>query len=129
MAKYALVVTGVVRNVVEASTAAVAQSMLTGSVAVDVTALRVSPGDTYNGSVFTAGPPPNTNFPEEFQDLFCGKVTPAELITIGVAVTTDSQLRVIWDLFVGQRMSIEKFLDNLVLKNLITSARRAEFKV
>lgn len=130
MPTYALITAGVVRNVVVASTAIIAQSMLSGSVAVDVTALRVSPGDTYNGTVFTAGPASSPFFPAEtLQDLFGGKVTPAELTALGNAIQSDQQLRVIWDLFAGQRLSTAAFLDALVTKGLITAARRDQFRV
>lgn len=131
MPTYALVVTTLVRNVVIAASILDAQSVLPGSTVVDIGTQRVSPGDTYNGSVFSPGPSPAPTFPtsETFQNLFGGKVTPAELTALGVAIQTDQQLRVIWDLFAGWRMSTAEFLDALVLKGLMTSTRRDQFKV
>lgn len=130
MPSYALITGGIVRNVIVAASVIDAQSFIPGSTAVDVTSLRVSLGDTYNGSVFSPGPPPTPAFPTEaVQDLFGGKVTPAELTSLGVAIQTDQQLRVIWDLFAGQRLSSSAFLDALVSKGLITSLRREQFKV
>lgn len=49
MPKYAVVNAGVVLNVIQSDT----QPTIPGRTIVDITALTVGPGDTYNGSVFT----------------------------------------------------------------------------
>lgn len=130
MPTYALVLAGVVRNLVDHSTSATAQATLAGSVAVDVGVQRITIGDLYDGTNFTAGPPPTPRFPvESLNNLFGGKVTNAELTSLGIAIQTDQQLRVIWDLFAGHRITTAEFLDALVLKSLMTSVRRDQFRV
>lgn len=130
MPTYALIINTTVQNIIIASSVVTAESMLTGCTAIDIGTQRVSPGDTYNGSVFSPGPGTSPSFPIEiFQNLFGGKVTPAELTTLGLTIQTDQQLRVIWDLFAGWRMNTSDFLDVLVLKGIMTPARRDQFKV
>lgn len=130
MPTYALVIGGVVRNIVIAPASSVALGLLQGADAVDVTGLNVSPGYLYNGSTFSPGAPHVQNFlVEHLNDLFGVKVLPSELSAIGLAVQTDQQFKITWDLFTGQRLSTTAFLDALVSKGIITASRRDQFKV
>lgn len=131
MPTYALVVSTVVQNVVVASSPAAAQSVLPGSTAVDIGSQRVSVGDTYNGTVFSPGPARVPLFlPEALQDVFGGRVTPAELTALGNLINTDSAHRVMWDMFAGgSRITTEVYLNYLVSRGTISASRRDQFKV
>jgi hypothetical protein len=130
MSKFALIISGVVINVVVADTAITAGAALPGASAVLVDGLLVSPGDTYNGVSFTAHALTPVKFMDEgLFDVFGSKVTGAELTALGTLVNTDPQHRIMWDMFAGLRISTETYLSYLVLKGTISAARRDQFKV
>ena len=130
MTTYAVIILGVVRNVVIAISPAVAQSTISGSTVVDVGALSVTIGDLYNGTVFTPGPSPSAQFRSEvLSDFFSTRITSSELSLISTALLSNAPLRMSWDMYSGGRMSMSAFLDVLVSNGIFTPLRRDQFRI